>query len=173
MPGTPHHALGGPLPTAVVATGVASLCAAVLVFGRRAGVGYRTLAVGGGFGYVTVLLTCWALVRLLLWRFTSGMSDPDSAPALAALFTAIVAVLAAQWAIATVLFVVYRVQIAVGWLFLVAWVTTYSYLQVGGESGGLFLLLIWALGIGPALLCALGVLAGSEVLLRRTLDTVL
>lgn len=172
MPSTPHHALGGPLPTTTVATVVAVLCVIVLLVGRQTRVGHKRLAVGGGFGYAAVLLACWALVRLFFWRFTSGISDPSAAPALAIVFAAIVAVLVAQWVGTTVLFLIYRIRVAVGWLFVTAWITTYVYLQVGGESGGLFLLLIWALAVGPALLCALGVLAGTELLLRRVLDAV-
>lgn len=169
MPGTPHHALGGPLPTIAVATSIAVLCTTVLLAGRRAETGYKTLAVGGGVGYAAVLLLCWTLVRLLFWRFTGEVSTLRSAVVLAGILAAIVAVLTVQWAAATVSFVRYGIRVTVGWLFVTAWVTTYAYLLVGGESGGVFLLLVWALTIGPGLLCVLGVLAGSELLLRRTL----
>jgi hypothetical protein len=169
VPGTPHHALGGPVPTAVVATVAASACVAGLFAGLRAGVDRRRLAVGGGVGYAAALLAAWAAVRLLFWRFAGDFSDPGAALSLAVLVGTVVVVLGAQWAAAAVLFATYRTRTAVVWLFAATWVTTYAYLQVGGESGGVFLLLIWALGVGPGLLCTLVALVGGEVVVERVL----
>jgi hypothetical protein len=167
MPGTPHHALGGPGPTIAVATVTASVCVVGLLVGLRSGLDRRRLAAGGGVGYAAVLLALWAVVRVLFWRFAGVFSNPSTLIGVGLVVAIVAVVLGIQWAAATVLFDTYQIWTAVAWLFATAWVTTYAHLQVGGESGGVFLLLIWATGIRPALLCSIGILAGSEVLTRR------
>lgn len=169
MPGTPHHALGGPLETAVVATVTAGACTAGLIAGARAGVSRRRLGAAGGLGYAAVLLTLWATVRLLFWRFPGVPAGIEGTRLFVAVVGAVTVVLLAQWAAVTVLFVSYRLWTAVVWLFATGWVTAYTYLQVGGESGGVFLLLLWALSIGPGLLVGLGLLAAGEAAVRRLL----
>jgi|APHM01.1.fsa_nt_gi hypothetical protein len=167
MPGTPHHGLGGPGPTIAVATVVAGVCVVGLVLGLRSGLARRRLILGGGAGYAVVLLALWAVVRLLFYRFASDFSDPGSALGVGVVVTAVAVVLGLQWTAATVLFDTYQIRAAVAWLFLTAWVTAFAYLQVGGESGGVFLLLIWALAIGPVLLSSLAVFVAGELVARQ------
>jgi hypothetical protein len=53
------------------------------------------------------------------------------------------------------------------WLFGVTWALGEFVLLVGGESGGLFALLVWVVGLLPPCLGVLVVVTGGELFLRR------
>jgi hypothetical protein len=156
---TPHGPFDPALMTAVaVAVAVASV--GVSVGGRRFST-RRRLLVGGGAAYATTVLCLWAGVRLVFWRFAF---DPvGDAPVV----VPVLVVIAGQFVLSTYLFVTHGTWTSLVWLFGVTWALIEFVLMVGGESGGLFALLVWTVALLPACLGVLIVTTGGELLLRR------
>ena len=165
MPGTPDPALGSRLLTVLVATFPALIAVVLLSLGRRLKADLIRFAVGGGIGYAVTLLSIWAGVRVLFWRFAAEF--PESLPLVLPIVVGVGTLFAGQWSVATLLFISYRLRTAAVWLFGVTWFTVYAFLFVGGEGSATFLLLIWLFGIGPMLFAPLLVLAGGEFAIRH------
>ncbi len=160
---TPRHAFD-PTLTTVVAVTTAVGAVVLSVVGRRF-LTRRQLLVWGGAAYATTMLGLWAVVRLLFWRFTF---DPvGDAPLVAPVLAGFGTVIAGQFVLPTYLFGSHEVWTPLVWLFGVTWALGEFVLLVGGESGGLFALLVWIVGLLPACLGVLVLVAGGELLLRR------
>jgi hypothetical protein len=160
---TPRHAFD-PTLTTVVAVVVAVGAVVVPVVGRRFQT-RRQLLAGGGVAYATTMLGLWAGVRLVFWRFAF---DPvGDAPFVAPVLVGFGIVIAGQFAVPVYLFVSHKTWTPLVWLFGVTWALGEFVLLVGGESGGLFALLVWVVGLLPPCLGVLVVTTGGELLLRR------
>lgn len=158
----PHHAFD-PTLTTVVALGAAVAAVAVLLVGRRGST--TRLFVGGGAAYAVTMLGLWAGVRLVFWRFAF---DPvGDAPVVVPVLLAIGAVIAGQFVVPAYLVVRYSAWTPLVWLFGVTWGLGEFVLLVGGESGGVFALLVWVVGLLPPCLGVLIAATGGELLLRR------
>lgn len=162
---TPHNALGDPGLSSLLSVALAIVPAVVVIVARRFDVDLRRTVVVGGAMYGGVLLSVWAGIRVLFWRFAAEF--PESIPILLFVVLAAGTVFFLQWSAAAVLFLSYRLQSAVVWLFGVTWVTSYAWFFVGGEAGATFYLFIWAFSIGPATLGALVIVVGGEFVIRR------
>ena len=160
---TPRHAFDPTLTTGVAV--VVAVGAVVLaVVGRRFST-RRQLLVGGGATYATTMLGLWAGVRLVFWRFAF---DPvGDAPAVIPVLVMFAIVIAGQFVLPVYLLVSHETWTPLIWLFGVTWALSEFVLLVGGESGGLFALLVWVVGLLPACLGVLVVTTGGELLLRR------
>jgi hypothetical protein len=168
VPGTPHHALGGPLLTGVAATLVAIVVARAAVGPRSGSVRPRSLAVGVGVAYGVGLLFLWAVVRLLFWRIDP---DPRSSPFFAAVVVGGTGLaLTVQGGVPTYLHAKRGLWTPLAWLIGSSWLCVYAFLRVGGESGAFFLLLVWTVGIVPPAFLVLGVCLGVEAGYRRLRD---
>jgi hypothetical protein len=160
---TPHSPFDPTLMTAV-AVAVAAAAVGLSVGGRRVST-RRRLLVGGGAAYGTTVLCLWAGVRLVFWRFAF---DPvGDAPVVVPVLTVFGVVIAGQFVLSTYLFVAHGTWTPLVWLFGVTWALVEFVLMVGGESGGLFALLVWTVALLPACLGVLVVTTGGELLLRR------
>jgi hypothetical protein len=160
---TPRHAFD-PTLTTVVAVVVAIGAVVLPVVGRRFST-RRQLLVGGGAAYATTMLGLWAGVRLVFWRFAF---DPvGDAPVVAPVLVGFAVVIAGQFVLPVYLFVRHKTWTPLVWLFGVTWALGEFILLVGGESGGLFALLVWVVGLLPPCLGVLVVTTGGELLLRR------
>jgi hypothetical protein len=160
---TPRHAFD-PTLTTVVAVVVAVEAVVLMLVGRRFST-RRQLLVGGGTAYATTMLGLWAGVRLVFWRFTF---DPvRDAPVVAPVLVGVAVVIAGQFVLPVYLFVSHKTWTPLVWLFGVTWALGEFVLLVGGESGGLFALLVWVVGLLPPCLGVLVVTTGGELLLRR------
>lgn len=160
---TPHHAFD-PTVTTVVAVVVAVGAVTLPVVGRRFLTRRQLLAVGGA-AYATTMLGLWAGVRLVFWRFAF---DPvEDALIVAPVLVGFAIVIAGQFVVSVYLFVSYKTWMSLVWLFGVTWALGEFVLLVGGESGGLFALLVWVVGLLPMCLGGLVVMTGGELLLRR------
>jgi hypothetical protein len=160
MPGTPHHALGDPLLTAAATTFLAAGVVASAVGLRSRLSDPRLLAAGGGVAYGVLFVSLWTLVRLVFWRFAAGPTER------LLLFAGIVAVgslvLVLQGGVALYLWSRWDLATPLGGLFVVSWVCGYLFLRVGGESGALFTMFLWAGMVGPVAIAAVVVLAAAE-----------
>jgi hypothetical protein len=160
---TPRHAFD-PMLTTVVAVMTAVGTVVVSVIGWRF-VTRRQLLVGGGATYAIVMLGLWAGVRLLFWRFAF---DPvGDAPIVAPVLIGFALVIAGQFILPVYLLITHEMWTPLVWLFGVTWAFGEFILLVGGESGGLFTLLVWVVGLLPLCLGVLAVTTGGELLLRR------
>jgi hypothetical protein len=160
---TPRHAFD-PMLTTVVAVMTAVGTVVVSVIGWRF-VTRRQLLVGGGATYAIVMLGLWAGVRLLFWRFAF---DPvGDAPIVAPVLIGFALVIAGQFVLPVYLLITHEMWTPLVWLFGVTWAFGEFILLVGGESGGLFTLLVWVVGLLPLCLGVLAVTTGGELLLRR------
>jgi hypothetical protein len=160
---TPHHAFD-PTLTTVVAVAVAAGAVVVSVVGRRFSTDVG-LFVGGGAVYGTTMLGLWAGVRAVFWRFSF---DPIAdAPVILPVLAGFGVVIASQFVLPVYLVVSRETWTPLLWLFGVTWAYGEFVLLVGGESGGLFALLVWVVGLLPPCLGVLVVTAGGELLLRR------
>lgn len=160
---TPHHALD-PTLTTVIGVVVAAGAVVLTVVGRRFAT-RRQLLVGGGTAYATTILGLWAGVRLVFWRFAF---DPvRDAPVVAPVLVGFAVVIAGQFVLPAYLLVNHKTWTPLVWLFGVTWALGEFVLLVGGESGGLFALLVWTVGLLPPCLGVLVVTTGGELLLRR------
>jgi hypothetical protein len=111
------------------------------------------------------MLSLWAGVRLVFWRFAF---DPvGDAPLVGPILVGFAIVIAGQFVLPVYLLVSYGTWTPLVWLFGVTWALGEFVLLVGGESGGLFALLVWVVGLLPPCLGVLVVTAGGELLLRR------
>ena len=160
---TPRHAFDPTLTTGVAVV-VAVGAVALAVVGRRFST-RRQLLVGSGAAYATTMLGLWAGVRLVFWRFAF---DPvGDAPVVAPVLVGFAIVIAGQFVLPVYLFVSHETWTPLVWLFGVTWALGEFVLLVGGESGGLFALLVWVVGLLPPCLGVLVVTTGGELLLRR------
>ena len=160
---TPRHAFDPTLTTGVAVV-VALGAVALAVVGRRFST-RRQLLVGGGAAYATTMLGLWAGVRLVFWRFAF---DPvGDAPAVVPVLVVFAIVIAGQFVLPVYLLVKHKMWTPLIWLFGVTWALGEFVLLVGGESGGLFALLVWVVGLLPPCLGVLVVTTGGELLLRR------
>ncbi|WP_390209121.1 hypothetical protein [Halobellus marinus] len=160
---TPRHAFDPTLTTGVAVV-VAVGAVALAVVGRRFST-RRQLLVGSGATYATTMLGLWAGVRLVFWRFAF---DPvGDAPLVAPVLVGFAIVIAGQFVLPVYLLVSHETWTPLVWLFGVTWVLGEFVLLVGGESGGLFALLVWVVGLLPPCLGVLVVATGGELLLRR------
>jgi hypothetical protein len=160
---TPRHAFD-PTLTTVVAVVIAVVAVALVVVGRRFSTN-RQLLIGGGATYATTMLGLWAGVRLVFWRFAF---DPVAdAPAVVPVLVVFAIVIAGQFVLPAYLLVSHETWTPLIWLFGVTWALGEFVLLVGGESGGLFALLVWVVGLLPPCLGVLVVATGGELLLRR------
>ena len=160
---TPRHAFDPTLTTGVAVV-VAVGAVALAVVGRRFST-RRQLLVGGGATYATTMLGLWAGVRLVFWRFAF---DPvGDAPAVVPVLVVFAIVIAGQFVLPVYLLVNHKMWTPLIWLFGVTWALGEFVLLVGGESGGLFALLVWVVGLLPPCLGVLVVTTGGELLLRR------
>ncbi|MBS3761086.1 MAG: hypothetical protein KGY43_06435 [Halodesulfurarchaeum sp.] len=160
---TPRHAFD-PTLTTVVAVVVAVGAVALAVAGRRFST-RRQLLVGGGATYATTMLGLWAGARLVFWRFAF---DPvGDAAVVAPVLVGFAIVIAGQFVLPVYLLVSHGTWTSLVWLFGVTWALGEFVLLVGGESGGLFALLVWVVGLLPPCLGVLVVTTGGELLLRR------
>jgi len=160
---TPRHAFDPTLTTGA-AVMVAVGAVALAVVGRRFST-RRQLLVGGGATYATTMLGLWAGVRLVFWRF---VFDPvGDAPAVVPVLVVFAIVIAGQFMLPVYLLVSHETWTPLVWLFGVTWALGEFVLLVGGESGGLFALLVWVVGLLPPCLGVLVVTTGGELLLRR------
>ncbi|MFC7078242.1 hypothetical protein [Haloarcula halophila] len=160
---TPRHAFD-PTLTTVVAV-IAAVGAVILSVTGRRFVTKRQLLVGGGATYATVMLGLWAGVRLIFWRFAF---DPvGDALIVAPVLVGFALVIAGQFVVPVYLLVTHDIWTSLVWLFGVTWAFGEFVLLVGGESGGLFTLLVWVAGLLPLCLGVLVVTTGSELLFRR------
>jgi hypothetical protein len=115
--------------------------------------------------YATTMLGLWVIVRLVFWRFAF---DPvGDAPVVAPVLLGFAIVIAGQFVLPVYLFVSHNMWTSLVWLFGVTWAFGEFVLLVGGESGGLFALLVWVVGLLPPCLGVLVVTTGGEFLLRR------
>jgi hypothetical protein len=160
---TPHHAFD-PTLTTVVAVVIAVGAVALAVVGKRFST-RRQLLLGGGVAYAAAMLGLWAVVRLVFWRFTF---DPvTDAPVVVPVLVVFATVIASQFVLPVDLVVSHGTWTPLVWLFGVTWALGEFVLLIGGESGGLFALLVWAIGLLPPCLGVLAVTTGGELLLRR------
>lgn len=67
----PHLALGSLGLTVLIATVVALTAVSAFVLQGRAADNRRRIAIGGGLIYAVALLSFWAGVRILFWRFAA------------------------------------------------------------------------------------------------------
>ncbi|WP_324760936.1 hypothetical protein [Haloarcula montana] len=160
---TPRHAFD-PTLTTVVAVMAAVGTVILSVIGRRF-VTRRQLLVGGGATYATVMLSLWAGVRLIFWRFAF---DPvGDALIVAPVLVGFALVIAGQFVLPVYLLVTHETWTPLVWLFGVTWAFGEFILLVGGESGGLFTLLVWVVGLLPLCFGVLVVTTGGELFFRR------
>lgn len=160
---TPHHAFD-PALTTVVAVVVAVAAVGLALVGRRSST-RRQLLVGGGAAYAATMLGLWAGVRVAFWRFAF---DPvTDAPVVAPVLIGIGVVIAGQFVLPVYLFVSQETWTPLVWLLGVTWGLGEFVLLVGGESGGVFALLVWIFGLLPPCLGLLVVTTGGELFLRR------
>lgn len=160
---TPHSPFDPALVTAV-AVAVAVVAVAGSLGGRRL-LTRRQLLVGGGTAYAGTILCLWAGVRAVFWRFAfDPVGDAHTVVPVLVLFGAVIA---SQFVVSTRLFVSHRAWTPLVWLFGVTWGLVEFVLLVGGESGGIFTLLVWVVALLPVCLGVLAVTAGGELLLRR------
>jgi len=160
---TPRHALD-PTLTTVVAVVAAIGAVGLPVVGRRLST-RRPLLAGGGAVYATAMLGLWAGVRLVFWRFAF---DPvGDAPVVVPVLVGFAIVIAGQFVLPVYLLVSHETWTPLVWLFGVTWALGEFVLLVGGESGGLFALFVWVVGLLPPCLGVLVVTTGGELLLRR------
>lgn len=111
------------------------------------------------------MLGLWAGVRLVFWRFAF---DPvGDAPAVVPVLVVFAVVIAGQFVFPVYLLVSHETWTPLIWLFGVTWAFGEFVPLVGGESGGLFALLVWVVGLLPPCLGVLVVTTGGELLLRR------
>jgi hypothetical protein len=159
---TPRHAFDPTLTTGIAVV-VAVGAVALAVVGRRFST-RRQLLFGGGATYATTMLGLWAGVRLVFWRFAF---DPvGDAPAVVPVLVVFAIVIAGQFVLPVYLLVNHKTWTPLIWLFGVTWALGEFVLLVGGESGGLFALLVWVVGLLPPCLGVLVVATGGELLLR-------
>ena len=160
---TPHQAFDPTLTTVVAVT--VSVGAVVSPIVGRQFLARRQLLVGGGAAYTTTMLGLWAGVRLVFWRFTF---DPvGDAPVVVPVLVGFAIVIAGQFMLPVYLFDSHETWAPLVWLFGVTWAFAEFVLLIGGESGGLFALLVWVVGLLPPCLSVLVVATGGELLLRR------
>jgi hypothetical protein len=138
VPGTPHHALGGP---------------------------WTTYAVAGGFAYAAVYLSLWALVAAVFWRFAVR---PTETPFLiiGVLGTGAGAAVL-QSALAVYLYARWELLSPIVGLFVASLVCGYLLLFVGGESGAMSVLFLWSATIAPPAAVGIAVISLVETGFRE------
>jgi len=161
----PHLALGSLGLTVFIATVVALTAVSAFVLQGRAADNRRRIAIGGGLIYAVALLSFWAGVRILFWRFAAEF--PSDLPFVLPIMIGVGMLFITQWGGATILYLSYRFRIAGVWLFATTWGTVYAFLFVGGEGTPTFFLILWLIYFGPATLGVLAVLAGTELAVRN------
>jgi hypothetical protein len=161
----PHLALGSLGLTVLIATVVALTAVSAFVLQGRAAGNRRRIAIVGGSIYAVVLLSIWAGVRILFWRFAAEF--PSDIPFVLPIMMGVGVLFMTQWGGATILYFSYRLHIAGIWLFATTWGTVYAFLFVGGEGTPTFFLILWLIYFGPATLGVLAVLTGTELAVRN------
>jgi len=161
---TPRHAFS-PTLTTLLAVLVSLVTVTLVIIGRQFLTRHRLL-VSGGAAYVLTMLGLWAGVRLVFWKFAFNWIEDASV--VVPMLVGIVIIIAGQFVVPAYLFVNHKIWMPLGWLFIVTWALGESVLLVGGESGGLFTLLVWVIGLLPPCLCVLLVVTGGELFFRRT-----
>jgi len=165
VPGTPHHALGDPLLTALATTTLAALAAAALATARSRFTDARTYAAAGGLAYGLSYLALWAVVPAVFWRFAV---DPLANPLPAVGIVALGALaLALQGALPLYAHARWSLRTPLLGLFATSWGCGYLFLRVGGESGATFTLLLWSVALAPFALLATAVLGALEAGVQR------
>lgn len=161
----PHLALGSLGLTVLIATVVALTAVSAFVLQGRAAGNRRRIAIVAGSIYAVVLLSIWAGVRILFWRFAAEF--PSDIPFVLPIMMGVGVLFITQWGGATILYFSYRFRIAGIWLFATTWGTVYAFLFVGGEGTPTFFLILWLIYFGPATLGVLAVLTGTELAVRN------
>lgn len=165
MPGSPQHALGHPLLTVLATTALAVIVVGSLRIARPQFDDPMRYAAAGGFAYATVYLALWAVVPAVFWRF---VADPAGQPAVVA-GSVLLGYLALALQAAVPLYAADRWLLWTPSLALAAtsWACGYLFLQVGGESGATFLLLLWGVALAPTAIVATAAVAAVEAGVRR------
>lgn len=160
---TPRHAFN-PTLTTLLAVLVSLATAALVVIGRQF-LTRRQLLVSGGAAYALTMLGLWAGVRLVFWKF--AFNPIKDASVVVPMLVGIAIIIAGQFVVPAYLFVSKKIWMPLAWLFIVTWALGEYILLVGGESGGLFALLVWVIGLLPPCLGVLLVVTGGELFFRR------
>jgi len=111
----PHLALGSLGLTVLIATVVALTAVSAFVLQGRAAGNRRRIAIVGGLIYAVALLSFWAGVRILFWRFAAEF--PSDLPFVLLIMIGVGMLFITQWGGATILYFTYRfVSLGSGYL---------------------------------------------------------